>query len=241
MNLPQSNQVVKTAAEIAHVREVGLHGTADLGFWRERLRPDHLVPAERNGKARLLVSGTDARFKGIRFRELTVTVEVLRHDGATGPDGAFLVHAYNSIRFFAWVERTWFATPYYHGQVRVGATTPVFIELTEGGGTLFRAAMSAMSGREPVRSGPDEWAGPVFLPRRRPNTPYRVFFARLSGDTRVYPFLSGQDVFSLPPEGGPPVFQLLRESGFTGTEWVIRDDATHTKSKTVRRSDIFPA
>ena len=64
------NKPVKWAAELEHVREVSLLGTADLAFWKDRLLTQDLLPIERDGQAQLLIVAADSKFKGIRFREL---------------------------------------------------------------------------------------------------------------------------------------------------------------------------
>ena len=40
-------------AKVSRVREVSLLGSADLAFWRERLKTEDLVPAEREGMAQV--------------------------------------------------------------------------------------------------------------------------------------------------------------------------------------------
>ena len=61
---------MKYVAELALVREVSLLGSADLGFWVERLRVEGLTPVEHAGRARVLVVACDSKFFGVRFREL---------------------------------------------------------------------------------------------------------------------------------------------------------------------------
>jgi hypothetical protein len=232
---------IQYVAVVTPVREVSLLGTADLAFWRDRLRDENVSPAECDGQAQLMICATDAKFMGIRFRELSVSVFVSRHKGAATRDGAYLVHAYNSSRFFAFVERTWFSTPYYHGAVHTDARLPAAIRLTEGGDIVFRAEMAAgpaAAGREPAHSGEGGWEGPVFLPGtgRPGNAPGLWFYAKLSGHTRSYPFAPSDDVVTFRPSDRHPVFRWLGESAFSGTEWVVRDQATHAKSKTYRRT-----
>ena len=49
------NPPVKWVAELPHVREVSLRGSAELAFWKDRLRKENLIPAEKDGKAQILV------------------------------------------------------------------------------------------------------------------------------------------------------------------------------------------
>src|SRR4051812_34281167 len=106
---------IKWAAELSHVREVSLLGTADGAFWTQRLRDEDLLLAHRDGKAQVMIVAADSKFMGVRFGELSISV--LASDRAN--HGAYLVHAWNSCRFFAFCERSFFATPYAHGEVQV--------------------------------------------------------------------------------------------------------------------------
>ena len=45
-----TNGEIKWAAQVAHVREVSLIGTADLAYWAERLKREDLVPDDRDGR-----------------------------------------------------------------------------------------------------------------------------------------------------------------------------------------------
>ena len=152
---------MKYVAELAHVREVSLLGSADLGFWAERLRGEGLTPVEHAGRARVLVVACDSMFFGVRFRELSFSVFVRRPNASEGSDAAFLVQAFNSSRFFAWSERTWFSTPYRHGMIDVDVGLPAAMRLGLEGQTIFSAVMSEESGRRvgPAafrRAGPQE-------------------------------------------------------------------------------------
>jgi hypothetical protein len=232
--------VVKYVAELAHVREVSLLGTADLAFWRDWLTAEGLTPAERDGRAQILIVAADAKYLGVRFREVSFSVLVAEHRGVR-TDGAYLVQAFNSCRFFAFCERAFFATPYHHGDVRVSASFPASIQLGQGGEVVFRAEMHAdgSAARDGSRLGEGGWAGHVFLPggRRGPGREGRLFFARIRGQTRTDPFLPSQDAVTLRPWPGCDVLQALLDSHFAGQEWAVREDATHAKSKTYQRSD----
>lgn len=71
--------------------------------------------------------------------------------------------------------------------------------------------------------------------------PGRPFFARIGGQTRVYPFRKGQDTMSIRPAPvGPAAFRGLVDSRFAGKTWIVRENAEHAKSKTYRRADLFP-
>jgi hypothetical protein len=218
---------IQWAAELANVREVSLRGTADLAFWTDRLKPEDLLPAERDGHAQILIVAADAKFKGIRFRELSFSVLV-----AQPAEGAYLVRAFNSCRFFAFCERMFFSTPYYHGDVRMSASDPIAIRLLKNSEAIFAAEMPT---REPARSGDDGWEGPIFLPRR--GKARRLFYARIRGHTRTYPLLPGRDMLTIRSTANCEVLQALTDSHFVAREWAVRESATHAKSKTYNRSD----
>src|SRR4051794_16140630 len=108
---------IKWAAELSHVREVSLLGMADAGLWTERLRQDDLIPEQRDGRAQVMIVAADAKFMGLGFRELSVSILARQASagdsggggGGEGGGGAWLAHAWNSRRFFAFCERTFFA------------------------------------------------------------------------------------------------------------------------------------
>jgi hypothetical protein len=211
--------------QIEQVREVALRGSAEPSLWQQLLRPYDLRPALRDEKAHILISGVSGRFKGMGFREVSVCV-------FTEPDGLFLAHAFNSSRFFAWCERTFFHTPYYHARLQVQAEQAVNLHVAVRAEELMRIEMSP---REPESSGPGGWEGVVFLPgNESKRAGQRTFYAKLEGTTHTYAF-SDQDRVSLTSSPRAPVLKQLINSGFTGREWTVRRSATHAKSKTVYR------
>jgi hypothetical protein len=150
-----------------------------------------------------------------------------------------LMRAYNSCRLFAFSERVLFSTPYYYGDVRVTTTLPASLELGIGGTIAFKAAMEASATRTPLRLHSDGWDGPVYLPskRRGRDISRKMFIAKVSGQAQTYSFQPGQDTLEINPEAtrsreDREILQQLNESHFTPTQWVIRDDARHAKSKT---------
>jgi hypothetical protein len=210
---------------IRDVREVALRGTADLAYWRDRLRPEGLTPFDENGRASLLLTGIEAKFRGIPFRELSISLQV-SEDGAT-PSGAFLAYAFNSSRLLALAERVFFQTPYHRARLTVDEKTPARLGIALGNNTLFAARMD--SPRPPSRREAVLFDGPIYLPGSR-----HVFYARLSGPADVYPF-QPEDSASIVPNAKAPIFAGLLESGFKGTEWLARAGAVHARSRTYRR------
>lgn len=222
---------VRTAAIVAPVREVTLRGSADLRFWTERLQPEELVPEPDEGRATMLVVAARYSFKLVRAREASICVLVRPREGEEPGSSCFLERAFQSVRFFAWVERVFFHTPYFRARIAVDPAFPAAIDLRPAGGGGLAASM-APGKREPQASGEEGWAGRVHLPRRNPAQPRRVFHARLLGPTREFPFVP-EDRLEIRPSPAHPVFRALLDSEFRGKAWVLRDGAIHAKSKTV--------
>lgn len=235
--------------QVENVREVSLVGAADLAYWTDRLVPEALRPMVVDGRARVFLCAASARFFGVRFREMSISVIVeplsvdaacaegrIADDRADGlPTGAFLTQAFNSIRFFAWVERTRFHTPYDFARVEIETEPRVAVTVDQAGGPILRAAMSQpLAARQPLRDGDDGWEGPIHLPRRRPTDRPRLFFGKLTGRTLVHPF-DPADTFELPGASRLAALKGLVESRFEPLEWHIRPTAAHGKSKTIVR------
>src|SRR5436190_14365053 len=208
---------IKWAAKLSHVREVSLLGTADLAYWADRLQGQGLAPDARDGKAQVLIVAADARFWGVRFREMSVSVLAREDLGETVRKGAYLLHAFNSSRFFAFCERRLFSTPYSHADVRACMDAPASIRVRKSGRRVFRAEMAA--GRKPARTAEGGWAGPVFLPRRDGAAAHavgngRLFFAWIQGHTETYPFLEGKDSVTIAPGPADGALRSVIDSQF---------------------------
>ena len=202
---------------LTDVREVALAGTADLAYWRERLRGEGLVPLDEDGRASLLLTAIESKFGGIPFRELSISV--LLPGG-----GAFLAHAFNSSRLLAFAERAFFQTPYHLAQLTVDERHPVSIGVGRNGRDLFAAQMG--SERPPARREDLIFDGPIYLPGG-----VKVFFARLSGAADIFPF-EAVDTATITPDSSESIFRRLLESGFAGEEWRVRPGAVHARTKT---------
>jgi hypothetical protein len=230
---------IRYIAELAHVHEVSLLGTADFAFWQSRLRAEELAPVDRNGEAQILIVAATMRYMAVRFTEVSFSVLLSGVKDAPEEGGAFLVQAFNSFRPFAFIERALFATPYQHAECRLSVVAPISVEIVQRGESLFRAVMSQSvnATARPRLNDNNGWEGPVFLPRnKRRGTKGRMFFARVRGRGSTYPFTRAGDTLLLASSPAPEVFQLLRDSRFAPTQWLVREDATHGKSKTYQRS-----
>ena len=213
---------------ITGVREVALAATAGLGYWRDKLRDEGLVPYEDRGRASLLLTAIASRFRGIPFRELSISV-LVSNDGGVTPAGAYLAYAYNSSRSLAFAERVFFQTPYHRAALTLDERIPAQMGLSRGERVLFNARMSdrAASGRQEDAL----FDGPIYLPGGR-----QVFYARLSGRGQLYDFDSSDQMTI---ERGPddPVFGQLIDSEIKGKSWLVRAGAFHARSKTYRRDE----
>lgn len=217
------------AADIEPVREVTLLASANFDVWKQRLEREELIPIEREGKAQLLIVAAAMKFKGVRFREISFSVLVQNQRR----QAAFLIQAFNTVRFFAFVERNLFSAPYHHGDVQLDVGASPFARVAESNRGRFRMQMATDEARPPARTGEAGWEGAVLLPRARPKHASRKYFlARLHGQTRSYPFTSS-DRIEIEPSARWPTFQWLIDSGFAGLEWSIRESARHSKSKTM--------
>lgn len=231
---------IRYVAAPNHVREVTLRGTADLAFWKSRLAHDDLAPAVRGNRAELLIIGANMAFMGLRFTELSFSVQVLPTADAQYPNAALLIHAFNTSRMFALCERTFFRTPYYYGDCHVSTSAPVSIQLFEGSKAILQAELrpeAAAVIRQPSRSGNETWQGPIYLPRTGSSgtSGGYMFYGKMEGHTDVYPFRPDLDQISILPSPNAKVLQDLIDSDFQGKEWIVRQDGTHARSKTYPR------
>ncbi len=217
---------VRYVAKIDHVTEVMLIGHADFAYWQDRLKPAHLVPCAVHGQASVQISATAAKWYGFTFREFTVSIGVGDVDANGLPCEFYLAHAFNSSTAFAWLERAFYKTPYFPGQIDV-QLAPARIAVTVDGTRAFEASQINPVGTG--RTTDEDWFGPIYLPDR-----ISVFYARLSGQTQTTDF--ADDSFAIKPTSAAPFFQALIDSHFTPDNWRVRSAAAHAKSQTYRRT-----
>jgi hypothetical protein len=234
LSKPASIPNIQYAAEIKNVKEIVLFGTANLEFWQNHLQAENLFPYSPNGLAEFMISATELTYMGAQFRELVFSFLVCEQADPGKPSGFFLVHAFNSSRLFALLERSMFQTPYYHGNVQVADQIPASFKLNDGQGSTLNAKMS---GAVSCLRGEDEmWAGPIYLPRRMTKNPGGLFYAKLGGYAEIFPFSPSMDTLKFQASPQTPVLQWLIDSNFTGKEWHIRHNAEHSRSKTYMRT-----
>ena len=229
MNRPQvPNRSVKYAADLHNVKEVALHGTADLSFWETVLHKENLFPYYEDGRAVLLLSAMEAKWRGFRFREFVIAVGICLNENGMSLDGYYLPRAFNSSRFLTFSERVFFRAPYFRGNIRLENRLPASIRLQDRTGVLLHARM-AIPGIPPIAEYL-EWEGPIFLPNNRGK-----FSAVLAGEAEIYPFSPEKDQLEIKPSVRHQIFQQLIDSNFVGSAWSLRSRSRHAKSKTYKK------
>jgi hypothetical protein len=218
---------IKYVAEIKDVREICLVGCADFEFWKTHLGPLRLAPTDFAGHARVLVSVVKLQWRGIAFQELSIAIPIDPPDPRT--PSIYLASAFNSSRLLAWCERTFFHTPYEHAQITMHTEQPWSFELRDDTlATLVVRCQRAM----PTATVDDDWTGCIFLPPGRRSSQRKFFRAKLSGPVQVAPFAATSAELRLQPSMQQPAIGLLVDSHFAPTEWRVRPNATHARSKT---------
>ncbi|HMV76452.1 MAG TPA: hypothetical protein PL048_21375 [Leptospiraceae bacterium] len=212
---------ISYAAEINGVKEIILRGKADLSFFQKKLSEYRLVPYSENGSADITISAVSLEWKKIKFQELTVSVTALT---ASQEKVFFLPTAFNSNRFLAFSERFFFKTPYYSGNLS-SEPENFIIKFSSFEETVLSASKK---GGSPVSVENESLNVKVFLPSKNKE---RYFHAVLQGETETYPF-EKEDILEIRPIIEYPVFTWLIESGFKASEWKLRRNAFHAKSRT---------
>ncbi|MCG9134440.1 hypothetical protein J5I95_22475 [Candidatus Poribacteria bacterium] len=226
-NFTSSTSAIQYAADLYNVKEVTLHGTADLSFWEGVLRKENLFPYCEADKAVLLLSAIDAKWRGFRFKEFVIAVGICFDENGTSLDGYYLPHAFNSSKLLVFSERVFFKTPYFRGNIRLENKLPASLRVQDRNEVLLHARMS-IPGTPPIVEYL-EWEGPIFLPNNRGK-----FFAVLAGEAEMYPFSSETDRFEIKPSARHQIFQQLIDSDFAGSVWSLRSNSRHAKSKTYK-------
>ena len=226
---------IKYTTVIQSVRELNLLGTADPAFWTAHLDGTGLVPHVVNGAAQLSLGATDLTWAGWRFNESILVLTVARAAAPETPSGTYLVHAFNSRRALAFMERLFFHTPYYLAAIELPEAAPNRFAVRDQAGGELRAAVG--SAARPKVATDDAWEGVVHLPRRvaAPQGLGDYFYVRLAGPGEAYAFDPAADTFSVTPSAASPALGWLRDSGFTPREWRYRPAATHGKSASYRQ------
>lgn len=214
---------------IGGIREVSLVGSADAAYWRERLGKEGLFPYPGGEKVEITIGAAAIRWKGIDSLEFTLAVAVSDQEESVKKD-YFLLIAFNSSPFFAWIERTIFLSPFFQNGIRLVERIPVSFGVNKNK-TWFISGQMGAQGR-PGSTVDETWKGTYYLPGDLILGIRRRFSARIEGRTTIYPFLNGLDNLWINPTSHRKVFNWLLESHFSPQEWKIRQDALHARSVT---------
>ncbi|MDX2078268.1 MAG: hypothetical protein SFZ02_17680 [bacterium] len=205
---------------IEPVLEVSLIGEANFVSWQPKLEAEGLDILHHADKIPVILSAVEATYMGMMFREFSISL-------AINDSYYFLAHAYNSKRFFAFVERRLFRTPYYHATI---TTTPHKVAIHQNQKMVFEAILPEDA---PITSQKDEnFEWQISLPkslRKKHDVPH-YFYARLEGHSHHYDAKSAQMTIS--PSPTDEIFALLEQSEFTIKNWLVRPHGRHSKSKT---------
>lgn len=237
---------LKWAAQVDHVREATLAGTADAGAWSayfESIAPG-VSPVAQDGRCPVMIVAAEARFYGVQFREVSISVSVSSQSLRAGQLGEtwFLAQAWSSVRAFAWVERTMFSTPYEHALISLDPLPPVKITLASATGAELRATMAPQTStaRSAKSDADEEWLGYLLVPNRVGASAQRqqAFIARLRGRTQRFAFDPQQDELRISAGTSTWARSPFADCDFVADEWVIRGDGFHAKSRTYRLTEI---
>lgn len=250
--MSETRRPPRVVASLSHVEELTLLGKADLAWWVERLEPLGLRPlADQDGQAQVLLICAASRYLGIKFREVSVSILAGPREAARWPGpGSYLLQAFNSVRWFAWCERTFFSTPYRLARIEMALAPAPRVAVLWNGLPVFSARMQTRAGGalDPAGSAGEAmapgWSGPVFLPPPAATPPGRgprkFFLATIAGAARVVDFDPGLDQVSVGVPAGLEgqqalqSLQALLDSRFAPLRWLIRSDAKHSKSRTCK-------
>jgi hypothetical protein len=209
---------------IEPVLEVTLICQGKVALWETFLANEGIMLPSDQDKVEIVLSAVEARYMGMKFRELSCSLRI-------NETQVFLVHAFNSNYLFALAERTFFRTPYYHGNL---AVTPHHIRLMNQEKPLLEATLPKAVSVTHCQEEADEWQ--ILLPsalRKQPTLPH-YFNARLEGSTRYYAVLPDRPVLFV-GAGLPNSLKPLGESEIIVEKWLVRDRARHSKSQTFTR------
>ena len=210
---------VKYMTIVEPVFEVSFVGTAKRSVWQAGLKDDGLLLPQGQDEVQVILSAVETTYMGIRFRELSLSL--LLDDTQ-----ALMVHAFNSHPAFAFVEQRFFKTPYFYADVTFSERR---ISVRQKGRPLFEAALPESA---VIAASRDECSErKIWLTRSAQTESRHYFFARLEGHADYYQ-PAGASVQFLDGAALNPSFDLLRQSNFQISGWLVRQRGRHSKSKT---------
>lgn len=218
------NKDTEYATVVKPVLEVTLICQGYVAPWQRLLTNEEITLPSNQDKVEIILSAVESRYMGVKFRELSCSLRI-------DETQVFLIHAFNSHSLFAFAERTFFRTPYYHGNLEVRSH---HIRLTNQGKTVLDASLPETESVSHSQEESNQWQ--IWLPsalRKQPTIPH-YFNAKLEGYTRYYEMDPQHPVLFM-GAGLPPALQPLGESEIIVEKWLVRDRARHSKSQTFMR------
>jgi hypothetical protein len=85
----------------------------------------------------------------------------------------------------------------------------------------------------PTETIEDDWTVSIFLPAAGKSSKRKFFCAKLTGSVQLAPFTATSAEVKLQSSFQQPAIQLLIDSNFAPTEWRVRPNATHARSRTL--------
>jgi hypothetical protein len=219
---------LRYVACVEPVREIALMGHADAKLWSPQLLREGLEPLEQDGRVEVLICAANMRWGGVTFTEVTFSVRL----ATATPIGSaiYLSHGFTSSGLFAFMERLFFKTPYRSAKCRF-SLEPLFVEVEARQKESFSMKSSKVD-LDCVRPEHEEHNFTVFVPGGN------FFVAVITGESVRFPFRSQTDLVSWSPGDGSGIWRQLDESGFQPVEWILRQSARHSKTKTFRKSAL---
>ncbi len=241
------NSNVKYIATVKNVREIALLGTADLKYWQSQLAQESLqpIPTPDGNHAQILLTTISAKWRGNAFREFAVAIAACPQSSHNSAEGVgestsnehyfFFAAAFNSSRIFTFFERHWFHTPYQCRkdlQLALDAT-PSF-QLGSSPHPDIHAQLASRSPKTIPEQIAIDYPCKLFIPRKENQRPdqLRYFNILLQGLTTITNYDPTQDQFEIAINTKIPILNALKESNFQPTQWHLRTNATHARSKT---------
>jgi hypothetical protein len=205
---------------VESVLEVSLRFEAQAGPWAALLQANDVPIVPQTERVQVILSGVQARFMGVRFRELSISVQLTEAD-------YYLAHAFNSVRPFAWAERQFFRTPYYHADIALSETS---ITLRRAGQVMLDAALSPGAKMTSEQGEVDLLK--LYLPKalRKDASVSHYFDARLEGASQHFD-IAGAD-YRVEQAGDVAALKAFDASEPVLRDWFVRRQAKHSKSAT---------
>ena len=217
----------KIAAQIFPVAEVSLFARVKNEKIGPLLASQSLAPFGA-GMTDMVMVFSEMKYSGMRFGEIAITVAAATRNDPKTEYGSFMLTAFNSNPFFAFVERNIFKAPYRSANIRFSLAERSFHCAMRGkGGSKDSIEVSlSMPESDPAHICHER---NVLLPGKT-NGVLTFFKARIEGET-IHK-RSQSDTDSVHVNIGLDRLNRLAAEDINIVGWEIRRAATHTKYET---------